>query len=369
MSVIVRFGQRLKILADQEIQVYDKLPVGNYVVCCDNEGYFLVPADEFKLPEKIYGSINYRAQRILDTFQERPSATGVHFTGEKGSGKSMLAKRVCQMAAERGIPTIIINTAFHGDNFNQFIQSIESSAIILFDEFEKTYNREDQEAILTLLDGVFPSKKLFVLTTNNKYSVSTFLNNRPGRIYYQFEFDNLEEEFVQEFCEDNLKNKEHMETVLRFVRVFSGFNFDMLKAAIEEMNRYNEPFETVLKYLNIEPEMSTNEIYDSVVIVGDQEMPWKKNISRYDYLKFSEYLRLSKVSEKLALSEEFEEAFASVVDKDGDVNIDASNLVDIDGANGAFVYKISGEEKEIQVKITRQQAKQVIDHTQMALGL
>ena len=164
---------------------------------------------------------------------DRDASTGVMLTGEKGSGKTLLAKNVSFEAAKQGIPTIIINAAWCGDAFNSLIQSIEQPAIILFDEFEKVYDKDDQQQILTLLDGVFPSKKLFVLTCNDKWRVDVHMRNRPGRIYYMLDFAGLDHDFIRDYCADNLKAQEHTEAVCKISSLFDEFNFDMLKALID----------------------------------------------------------------------------------------------------------------------------------------
>jgi hypothetical protein len=141
------------------------------------------------------------------------------------------------------------------------MQMIEQPAIVLFDEFEKVYDSDDQEKMLTLLDGVYPSKKLFLLTCNDKWRVDRHMRNRPGRVYYMIEFKGLEQDFIIEYCEDNLKAKEHIQTICRVASLFSAFNFDMLKAMVEEMNRYGETPQEVLKLLNARPEFGDDSKY------------------------------------------------------------------------------------------------------------
>jgi len=94
----------------------------------------------------------------MRTFTDRSNSTGVLLTGEKGSGKTLLAKHLSIMGYDMGIPTIVINSAWTGDSFNKLIQDIEQPLIVMFDEFEKVYNREEQEKMLTLLDGVYPQQ-------------------------------------------------------------------------------------------------------------------------------------------------------------------------------------------------------------------
>ena len=246
-----------EILWPTEQGVYDvrsKLPVGTYAVGFhDMKGWYLKPMADLRVKGKIYGNTLARAERILNTFHKRPNATGVLSVGEKGSGKTMLTKLTSEKAAEQGIPTIVINTPFTGDSFNLFIQSIDEPCVIIFDEFEKVFDTEQQEAILTLLDGVYPSKKLFMLTANDKYRVNAMMLNRPGRIFYYLEYKGLDEAFIQEYCEDNLKNKDHIPQICRMTLLFDSFNFDMLAALVEEMNRYGESPKQVMEMLNAKP--------------------------------------------------------------------------------------------------------------------
>lgn len=262
---------------------YSKLPPNNYAVKQDiKAGFFLQAIENFKLPKKIYGNTMANAHRILKTFMDRPHSTGVILAGEKGSGKSLLAKTIVNQAIENGIPALIINSAFCGDDFNIFIQNIKQAAIVLFDEFEKVFNKDEQEQILTLLDGVFPTKKLFILTCNDKWKINQNMQNRPGRIYYMLDFAGLNENFIEEYCQDNLKNKDYIQKVVNLATSFSTFNFDMLQALVEEMNRYNEPPEACLDFLNIRGEYMHDVAYLISVIYDGERLP-KDNVLPTSY--------------------------------------------------------------------------------------
>ncbi len=235
-----------------------------------NEFYF-EQVDSFTISHKIYGNTLKNVDRIVNTFNQRPNSTGVMLNGEKGSGKTMMAKALSVKCAELGMPTIIINQAWVGDEFNTLIQSIEQPCVILFDEFEKTYDREHQPAVLTLLDGVFPSRKLFILTCNDKYRVDEHMRNRPGRIYYMLDFTGLDVEFITEYCSENLNDKGQVDNVCKVSTMFAEFNFDMLKALCEEMNRYNETAQEAIKMLNAKPQTDDGGEYQVILTINGKE--------------------------------------------------------------------------------------------------
>ena len=255
----LKSGNTFRVTSKEAMDLHEKLPPNNYTICQDQAGnLYLEVISEFEFKGKRYGDLNRNQERIFNTFIKRPSATGVMLAGEKGSGKSLLARAVCMHAAVQGVPTIVINAPWHGDKFNTFLQTIEQPAVVLFDEFEKVYPAEDQEKILTLLDGVFPSKKLFILTCNDKWRVNSNMRNRPGRIFYMLDFKGLDCNFITEYCNDNLNDKSHIAKICAISALFTEFNFDMLKALVEDMNRYNESPESALQMLNVKPEFDQN---------------------------------------------------------------------------------------------------------------
>jgi len=274
MTYFLKQGNTYKVTKKEALDLSERLPAGNYVIK-KNEmtgELFLEAIDKFEFKGKVYGDTLKRADRILYAFNDRPATTGVMLTGEKGSGKTLLAKMLSIKGYEQSIPTIVINAPWCGDAFNAFIQSIEQPVIVVFDEFEKVYDEHEQEAMLTLLDGVYPTKKLFVLTCNDKWRVNQHMRNRPGRVFYSLEYKGLEADFIREYCEDNLKAKEHIEKIIGIAGTFGQFNFDMLKALVEEMNRFGETPQEAMQMLNAKPEYSEESRYKVKLLVNGEEM-------------------------------------------------------------------------------------------------
>lgn len=275
MSKYSQHGNTIQIADKNSLIIHDSLPVATYTVGFNPmaEAYYLIMVDAVSIPEKRYGDSDKRCARILNTYTDRPGNTGVLLSGEKGSGKTLLAKTLSVEGAKQGLPTIIINAPYAGDKFNKFMQDIDTPCIVLMDEFEKTYeDRKSQNATLTLLDGVYSTKKLFILTVNDKWGVGEYFHNRPGRLFYQFEYKGLDADFIKEYCQDNLKNKEHIETVVKTAMIFETFNFDMLKALVEDMNRYNESPQEALKWLNIKPTANARQAFNVSVTVDGKEV-------------------------------------------------------------------------------------------------
>lgn len=283
MTFFIRNGNNFNIMADGSIDIKQSLEPGNYVVRADGVGnLFLELIKPFELPNKLYGDLESTGKRILATYSDRRKSTGVLLMGEKGSGKTLLAEYLSVESAKNDVPTILVNQCFNGEALNSLISRIDQPAVVFFDEFEKNYpsgrysdsgDPNEQEKLLTLLDGVYKTKKLFVLTCNDEDAIDKHFINRPGRIYYYKRFTGLEDNFISEYIEDRLNkdvSQQFKNELLYRIRLMGCVNFDMLQAIVEEANRYPNDVMAVFAMLNVG--MADNHAYDTSIKLVDSEV-------------------------------------------------------------------------------------------------
>ena len=353
-NTYIQQGSTFRTIDTDALGIHERLPVGTYTINETPLGFEIARIEDMAAPGKLYGDVNARAERILSTFEDRPNSTGVLMSGQKGSGKTMLTRRVSELARERDMITIVISTPMCGEKFNQYLQAIDQSAVVVFDEFEKVYNLEQQQLLLTIFDGVYSSKKLFMLTCNDRHRVDSHMHNRPGRLYYAFEYEGLDVAFVREYCEDNLLDKSKMDGVATVSAVFSSFSFDMLKALVEEMNRYGETATEAMRMLNMKPSMDSDRscrykvtvLRNGKPIVCDRQAP--ENLAQSPLSMTDLYIDLYPFDDD-------ESAPENAVTEYVQYHVTQRDLVKVDAIKGLFVYVTSDPAVKIEVARDRQQ--------------
>lgn len=258
MSKFIINNANVKVLTDEEILIENSLPLGVYNVRENplSHELYLEKRVEFSEPNKVYGDTNTKIERIINTFKERNKNMGVLLSGVKGSGKTFLAKGVASRLLKENYPTLIVNEVFDPNNLSDFIQAIGQPCVILFDEFEKIYKKKNgdnniQDGLLSLLDGLFNTKMLFMFTCNESGRISDLFIDRPSRVFYHLKFEGMSEDAIRDYCEENLIDKSKIDEILEVRRVVDIITFDILQSLVDEINRYGETPQEVLALLNV----------------------------------------------------------------------------------------------------------------------
>ena len=238
-------------LTDSNVESFDLLPKGTYLTKFDaqNNVYYLELTEDFTMPSKIYGNSDLLSDRYVRTFLDGTKNMGILLTGLKGTGKSLTAKLT---ALKSNMPVILVTEEFVGEEFKSFLNSIKQQVVVFIDEFEKVYTEDDtQQSLLSLLDGIFEGKKMFIFTSNMRDRINQYMLNRPGRIRYLAEYDSLEVSVINDVIEDTLIDKSQIIGLIDVLDVLGMVSMDILVSLINEMNKYNETAKEAVKYLNI----------------------------------------------------------------------------------------------------------------------
>ena len=308
---IIRSGTKYSVY-DNGIETYERLPMGTYVVGYDkNEGCFLVRIGNVAVKEKTYGVHDHKLEKVMASFTGFSRSLGVILSGDKGIGKSLFAKKLCEAAVNMGYPVVIVDACLPG--IARFIESIEQECVVLFDEFDKTFrtnrDNDEQAALLSLFDGTSGGKKLFVVTCNELYGLNNYIVNRPGRFHYHFRFDYPTPEDIREYLTDKLDANYHgqISSVIEFSRKIS-LNYDCLRAIAFELNT-GADFAEAIADLNI---MTTEDEEYKVYLVFDDgksvhNLRFQTNL--YDYDGSMTYIRFYDDDGKFVVGAYFDKSF------------------------------------------------------------
>lgn len=251
---IVKTGDTLRIYGS-EIETLGSIPAKTYSIGFSKMGgFFLIEHNDLSVKEKIYGKMNSKIDKIFNSYKISDRNFGIILSGKKGSGKSMFARAISEAGINQyGLPTILVDTYIPG--IASFLESIEQEVIIIFDEFEKTFAKNDdnnpQNDLLSLFDGTNSGKKMFIITCNNTRDLNEFLINRPGRFHYHFQMGYVDADAIREYLEDKLTvNKEVIDRIVN-LSAFTGITYDYLRALVFDLNQGYDLKDT-LNDLNIE---------------------------------------------------------------------------------------------------------------------
>lgn len=254
MMNVVNSGNRFQIYGE-DIKTYKKLPVNTYTVCFQKMiGFYLaVCANLNANEEKIYGSIESKVEKTVQSYRLVNRNFGVLLSGQKGIGKSLFVRLLAQKGISLGYPVVVVNDAIPG--IADFISSIEQDCIVIFDEFEKTFKaREDwnpQDDMLSLFDGIDGGHKLFVVTCNEINKISEYMVNRPGRFHYHFTIAAPTSNEVREYLQDKVRAEyqTNIEDIVTLSDVID-LPYDYLRAIAFELNQ-GYSIKEVMSDLNI----------------------------------------------------------------------------------------------------------------------
>lgn len=233
------------------------LPNAVYTLEADPLGnMFLAEVQKnFEFDYKVYGLEKSLIDRAVITSKNLEGNLGILLNGQRGTGKTVTAKLMCNAL---NLPIIVVDRAI--ENGHRFLNSIPQDIVIFIDEYEKIF--EESHHLLSIMDGAMNSehKRIFILTTNELY-VNGNLIQRPGRIRYLKTFKDLSKESITEIINDCLTRQEYKDEVFRFVSTLQMITVDVVKTICQEVNLHNETPEKFAEFFNVKKVSGKFDIY------------------------------------------------------------------------------------------------------------
>lgn len=239
MAEFVKIGNEIRVKPNLDGMSYDLINGKVYDLKWNSyEGYgYFVENGDLNMPKKLYKleDDDKFINRVLTYFNSENSGKtiGVMLAGTKGTGKTMLSKRI---ALESNLPIIVVDTRFPSRALNKVFKNFTTPVCILFDEIEKNEDWWSTKDLLGFLDGVEANtKKIVLMTCNETNEIDDNMFDRCSRIRYFKEYEaNSNEVFIRFMAED--KGVANIDEVVEFIKEYMEVkSFDNISAFLDEV--------------------------------------------------------------------------------------------------------------------------------------
>ena len=243
-----------------------KLPAGVYSFRANPMGWWLErTASKFEFPFKVYrdGSDSIIG-RVKTYWRANGGNLGILMNGLRGAGKTMTAQLLGNdLIEEEKLPVLVVRGPVP---LQVIFNAVQQNMMVIFDEFEKTHKDEDQQQLLSTIDGMSRSafNRLIIFTTN-RTEINENFRDRPSRIHYKFEFVRVADEVIEGLINDSLPpDLMHFKSdIFEFLNSRKICTIDIVKAVIAEVVTFRESpleFEGMLNIAKGEPPAYTIEM-------------------------------------------------------------------------------------------------------------
>jgi hypothetical protein len=240
---------RNRITLDEEGVHHKLLPKGSYSPRFTPQGLVLYRLPKFTSPKTVFGNAKERAEFIIKSHKE-VGKLGLLLEGAKGSGKSMLASMIAEYSPH---PAIIVDKSIHIEGIHELYKMSASTGqayVFVFDEYEKFFDREDQQKMLSIFDGPLQHNCLTIFCTNNP--INQYLYNRLKRIRYRYSYSFLSTEETKEVLSHLIPDNEDVVHSIAAKMMLFPATYDILTVIAKDWHR-GMSIEQIFEVVNLEP--------------------------------------------------------------------------------------------------------------------
>lgn len=147
-------------------------------------------------PKKVFGEQQRRRNAVLaKEITPGHDSLSAMFIGGKGCGKSATAETLIAHCISKDYVTFVIQTPLSVGILNA-LRSTAEKVVYYFTEFEKTYVKKssehpDQHDLLEWLSSHSVKETVLLFTANDDNNIVDEINNRPTRIKYWMEYEDV----------------------------------------------------------------------------------------------------------------------------------------------------------------------------------
>lgn len=230
---------------------------GVYYVRCDkhdNTPYYRLEFafPRFEVPSRIYGDVTSNMVRVWNEYAISGKSTGVMLTGASGNSKTLSGQILSNLAIDNELPVVMVTEVKFTIELIAYITRL-TNCVIFLDEFRKNISYDLEAQSLTMFSDLGNTKKLFILTENDKSSISSYIRNRPGRFRYHLDFEKISKSVFEDYVNSHDVRDSFKKELQERYNNSTVFSFDHLQAIISEHMHYpDDPVDDIFAILNVE---------------------------------------------------------------------------------------------------------------------
>lgn len=222
--------------------------------------------------DNVYGDHVDYADLFYKGYCSRDRSTGVLLTGLKGTGKTLISKILSRKFIERGLPVILIDRPLPPSVISDMLGKIETECMIIIDEFEKNFEIEDQNRLLSFLDGTYSSKRMVVVIANDVEDLTPYILDRPNRMLFRKHFSGLTVKELNDFLDRKLGDELPglRAELINYVKLHHQVTYDIVNNIVEVCKLFDCGLLQAMDILNI-PGKGNISVPVKITLFGDRK--------------------------------------------------------------------------------------------------